>query len=201
MLESDRPQARSSERPPQLRVVATESGQPHWAGLADASNEAVFYSAWLSSQCTRISGIVAGLLMMPPPAKGLTVTSTSWPRRNPYIEDLLRLAERAALERCTVVSPGRICSDSSVQPVGLFVALPLGSGSQPVAVAAVALAAGNSAALTPESIAEQLRWGAGWLEALPWAQRCKDGSTDIARAPPSPALLALAPQHPRPPAL
>ena len=128
---------------------------------------------------------------MPPPAKGLTVASTSWPRRNPYIEDLLRLAERASLERCTVVSPGRIASDTSVQPVGLFVALPLGSGSQPVAVAAVALAPGSSAALAPESVAEQLRWGAGWLEALPWAQRCKDGSTDIARAASSLDFLAV----------
>jgi HlyD family secretion protein/GAF domain-containing protein len=197
MFESDRPQARSSERAPQLRVVATESGVSHWAGLGDASNEAVFCSAWLSSQCTRISGIVAGLLMMPPPAKGLTVASTSWPRRNPYIEDLLRLAERASLERCTVVSPGRMGSDSSVQPVGLFVALPLGSGSQPVAVAAVALAAGSSAALAPENVAEQLRWGAGWLEALPWVQRCKDGSTDIARAASSLDFLAVVEEQPR----
>jgi hypothetical protein len=194
MFESDRPQVRSSERAPQLRVVATESGQP--AGLADAGNEAVFCSAWLSSQCTRISGIVAGLLMMPPPAKGLTVASTSWPRRNPYIEDLLRLAERASLEHCTVVSPGRIGSDTSVQPVGLFVALPLGSGSQPVAVAAVALASGSSAALAPENVAEQLRWGAGWLEALPWAQRCKDGSTDIARAASSLDFLAVVGERP-----
>jgi hypothetical protein len=196
MFESDRPQVRSSERAPQLRVVATDSMQPHWAGLADAGNEGVFCLAWLSSQCTRISGIVAGLLMMPPPAKGLTVASTSWPRRNPYIEDLLQLAERASLERCTVVSPGRIGSDTSVQPVGLFVALPLGSGSQPVAVAAVALASGSSAALAPENVVEQLRWGAGWLEALPWAQRCKDGSTDIARAASSLDFLAVVGEQP-----
>src|SRR5215510_11311464 len=197
MFESDRPQARSSERPPQLRVVATESGQPHWAGLADASNETVFCSAWLSSQCTRISGIVAGLLMMPPPAKGLTVASTSWPRRNPYIEDLLRVAERASLERCMVVSPGRMGSDTSVQPVGLFIALPLGSGSQPVAVAAVALASGSSAALAPEKVAEQLRWGAGWLEALPWAQRSRDVSTVIARAASALDFLAAIGEQPR----
>jgi hypothetical protein len=191
MFESDRPRARSSEQAPQLRVVATESGPPHWTGLADAGNEAVFCSAWLSSQCARISGIVAGLLMMPPPAKGLTVASTSWPRRNPYTEDLLRLAERASLERRTVVSPGGMGSDTSVQPVGLFVALPLGSGSQPVAVAAVALASGSSAALAPENVAEQLRWGAGWLEALPWAQRCKHVLTDVARAASSLDFLAV----------
>jgi RND family efflux transporter MFP subunit len=197
MFESDRPRARSSEQAPQLRVVATDSGPPHWTGLADAGNEAVFCSAWLSSQCTRISGIVAGLLMMPPPAKGRTVASTSWPRRNPYTEDLLRLAERASLERRTVVSPGRMGSDTSVQPVALFVALPLGSGSHPVAVAAVALASGSSATLAPENVAEQLRWGAGWLEALPWAQRCKDVSTDIARAASSLDFLAVIGEQPR----
>ena len=198
MFEADRSRPRSSEQAPQLRVVAGDpSGPPHWTGLADAGNEAVFCSAWLSSQCTRISGIIAGLLMMPPPAKGLTVTSTSWPRRNPYIEDLLRLAERASSERRTVASPGRIGSDTSVQPVGLFVALPLGSGSQPVAVVAVAVASGSSATLAPENIAEQLRWGAGWLEALPWAQRSKDVSTDIARAASSLDFLAAIGEQPR----
>ncbi|HYU54352.1 MAG TPA: HlyD family efflux transporter periplasmic adaptor subunit, partial [Gemmatimonadaceae bacterium] len=165
--------------------------------MADAGNEAVFCSAWLSSQCTRISGIIAGLLMMPPPAKGLTVTSTSWPRRNPYIEDLLRLAERASSERRTVVLPARMEPDTSLQPVGLLVALPLGSASQPVAVVAVALAAGSSATLAPENIAEQLRWGAGWLEALPWAQRSKDVSTDIARAASSLDFLAAIGEQPR----
>ncbi len=197
MFEADRSRPRSSEQAPQLRVVAGEPGPPHWTGLADAGNEAVFCSAWLSSQCTRISGIIAGLLMMPPPAKGLSVASTSWPQRNPYIEDLLRLAERASLERRAIVSPGRMGSDTSVQPVGLFVALPLGPGSQPIAVAAVALASGSSAALAPESVAEQLRWGAGWLEALPWARRSKDASTDVARAASCLDLLAAIGEQPR----
>src|SRR5262245_41298880 len=109
MLEADRSRPRSSQQPSQLRGVAAEpSVSPHRTGLEDARNEAVFCSAWLSSQCTRISGIIAGLLMMPPPAKGLSVASTSWPQRNPYIEDLLRLAARASLERRAVVSPGRM---------------------------------------------------------------------------------------------
>jgi Barrel-sandwich domain of CusB or HlyD membrane-fusion/GAF domain len=197
MFEADRSRPRSSEQAPQLRVVAGEPGPPHWTGLADVGNEAVFCSAWLSSQCTRISGIIAGLLMMPPPAKGLSVASTSWPQRNPYIEDLLRLAERASLERRAIVSPGRMGSDTSVQPVGRFVALPLGPGSQPIAVAAVALASGSSAALAPESVAEQLRWGAGWLEALPWARRSEDASTDVARAASSLDFLAAIGEQPR----
>src|SRR5215831_7203988 len=199
MLEADRSRPRSSQQPSQLRVVAAEpSVSPHRTGLADAGNEAVFCSAWLSSQCTRISGIIAGLLMMPPPAKGLSVASTSWPQRNPYIEDLLRLAARASLERRAVVSPGRRVSDvGPAEPVGLFVALPLGAGNQPIAVAAVALASGSSAALAPENVVEQLRWGAGWLEALPWAQRSRDVSTVIARAASALDFLAAIGEQPR----
>jgi multidrug resistance efflux pump len=199
MLEADRSRPRSSEEAPQLRVVAAEpSVSLHWTGLADAGNEAVFCSAWLSSQCTRISGIIAGLLMMPPPAKGLSVAATSWPERNPYLGDLMRLAERASLEQRAVVLPGRKVSESSsAQPVGLFVALPLGPRSQPIAVAAVALASGSSAALAPEGVVEQLRWGAGWLEALPWAQHCTDVSTDIARAASSLDFLAAIGEQPR----
>ena len=134
---------------------------------------------------------------MPAPAKGLTVASTFWPQRNPYVQDLLRLAERASSERRTVVSPGRTGFDTSVPPVDLFIALPLGPGSQPIAVAAVALASGSSATLAPENVAEQLRWGAGWLEAVPWARRSEDASTEVARAASSLDFLAVIGEQPR----
>ena len=52
---------------------------------------------------------------------------------------------------------------------------PLGTAKEPVAIATVALATSAGApAVAPESVAEQLRWGAGWLEALPWARRSKE---------------------------
>jgi len=197
MLEAERSRARASEQAPSLRVIAGEpSGPPHWTGLVDAGNEAVFCSAWLASQCAHIAGITAGLLMMPPPAKGRTVASTSWPERNPYLKDLMRLAERASLERRALVSPARAVSENvAAQAVSLFLALPLGPGSEPIAIIAVALAPGSSATLA-ERVAEQLRWGAGWLEALPWALRSKELTLDSARAASCMDLLAaIGEQH------
>ena len=128
MFEPDRSRPRNSEQASHLRLIAAEpSVSPQQTGLVDAENEAAFCIAWLSSQCTLISGVIAGLLMVPPPAKGLSVASTSWPKGNPYLEDLSRLAERASLERRAIVSPGQKVSDTCpAQPVGLFVALPLG---------------------------------------------------------------------------
>jgi multidrug resistance efflux pump len=109
----------------------------------------------------------------------------------------MRLSERASLERRTLVSPGRALSGSA-QPVGLFLALPLGpAGDEPIAIAAVALASGSSAALAPERVAEQLRWGAGWLEALPWALRSKELTSDAARAASCMDLLATIGEQPR----
>src|SRR6266702_542278 len=194
MFEPDRARPRSSEQTPQLRVIATNpSGR--LGGLVDAGNEAAFCSAWLSLQCNRTSGVIAGVLMMPPPGDGVSVATTSWPERNLYLADLMRLAERAALERRVAVSSDRIGSESTA---GFLIALPIGFGSEPIGVVAVALTAAGGAPLpAPETLAEQLRWGAGWLEALPWARRSTDVSSGIAQAASCLDLLALIGEQPR----
>ena len=115
------------------------------------------------------------------------------------VGDLSRLAERAYAERRIVVAPGRVGPDASpAQPVVLIVAVPLGTAREPIAAAAIALTttAGRPVA-TPAIVAEQLRWGAGWLEALPWARRSKDLSSDIARAASCLDLLAAVGAQPR----
>jgi len=199
MFEPDRSPSAISEQAPQLRVISGQSAaRSHWTGLADAQNEAAFCSAWLSMQCTRVSGVIAGLLMMPPPAKGVSVVSTSWPQRNRYLDDLMRVAERASTERRTVVSSGRAHSDTGPGPaIAFHLALPLGPEDQPFAIVAVAIATTGWAAVTSEGIAEQLRWGAGWLEALPWSRRSNELSSNIARAASCLDHLAAIGEQPR----
>jgi RND family efflux transporter MFP subunit len=185
MSESDWSRSADGDPAPQLRIVPAEtSTSPHWHGLRDAANEVAFGSAWLALQCSRIAGVSAGLLLIrqfDPSARRLSVT---WPARDLDVGDLLRLAETAYSERRMVVAPGRVGPDASpAQPVVLVVALPLGTAREPIAAAAIALTttAGKPEA-NPAIVAEQLRWGAGWLEALPWARRAKQLSSDIARA-------------------
>jgi hypothetical protein len=80
----------------------------------------------------------------------------------------------------------------------VLVALPLGTAREPVAIATVALSTSAGApAVAPESVAEQLRWGAGWLEALPWARRSKDSASDVAQAASCLDLLATIGAQPR----
>jgi multidrug resistance efflux pump len=197
MLERNRGPIGASEPLTHMRVITSDAA-PQWAGLADATDEAKFCSAWLSAQCARITGVLGALLMMPPPARGLTVASTSWPARNPHVEDLMRLAERASAQcRAVSVQARRELDQLSTPTCGVMLALPLGPASEPVAVVAVALAWGSSTAQSPESVVEQLRWGAGWLEALPWAARSKGLARNSERAASLLDLLAVAGAQPR----
>ena len=168
-----------------LRSISADTAtSPHWRGLGDARDEAAFGSAWLALQCSRIAGAVAGLLLIPQVDAATRHLTVTWPPRDLGAGDLLRLAETAYAERRMVVAPGRAGPDTSpAQPVALIVAVPLGTAKGPFAAAAIALSttAGNPTT-APAVIADQLRWGAGWLEALPWARHAKDLSSDVAQA-------------------
>jgi Barrel-sandwich domain of CusB or HlyD membrane-fusion/GAF domain len=193
MSEPDWSRSANADPALQLRMVPAEtSTSPHWHGLQDAGNEAAFGSAWLALQCSRIAGVAAGLLLIRQADASARRLSVTWPARDLDVGDLSRLAERAYAERRTVVASGRVGPDGSpAQPVALIVALPLGTAKEPIAAAAIALTTTTGRPVaTPEIVAEQLRWGAGWLEALPWARRSKDLSSDIARAASCLDLLA-----------
>jgi hypothetical protein len=180
-------------------VPADTSVSTHWQGLLDAGNEAAFGSAWLALQCSRIPGVVAGLLLIPQVDASARRLSATWPAGDLDVGDLSQLAERAHAEHRIVVASGRVGRDTSpARPVVHIVALPLGTATKPVAAAAFALTttAGRPVA-TPQYVAEQLRWGAGWLEALPWARRSKDLSSDVARAAACLDLLAAVGAQPR----
>jgi RND family efflux transporter MFP subunit len=197
MLERNRDPIWAAEPPSPMRVITSEPAA-YWSGLADAADEAKFSSAWLAAQCARISGVLGALLMMPPPGRGVSAAATSWPSRNPYVEDLMRLAEQASAQRRTVVVQVRRGLEAVSTPsCGVLLARLLGPGDRPVAVVAVALALGSTGAQNPESVAEQLRWGAGWLEALPWAERSKALSRDSERAASSLDLIGVVGAQPR----
>jgi hypothetical protein len=152
----------------------------------------------LALQCSRIPGVTAGLLAVRQHDASAPPLSVTWPARDLDLGDLVRLSERAYAERRAIVAPGRIGPDTSPQPIGVLVSVPLGTAQEPVAIATIALATSAAApAVAPESVAEQLRWGAGWLEALPWARRSKDSASDVAQAASCLDLLATIGAQPR----
>ena len=200
MLQVDNSQQASGEKTAQVQSAAAGvSASPQWNVLADAGDETAFCSAWLALQCGRISGVSAASLTIRHPDTRQPLISVTWPSPGLDLGDVKRIAERAYAERRAVVSPGRIGPDASpVEPVGLLIAVPVGAGGNRIGVVAVAMATSRgSTTIAPESVIEQLQWGAGWLEAVPWAQRSKDLSATVARAASCLDLLAAIGEQPR----
>jgi hypothetical protein len=106
MLEPNRDRPGISYQAPQVQAARADPSAPLlWSAPADASSEAAFCSAWLSIQCARISGVTAGLIMLPQQQQPSPSVSACWPTRDlAGLADLSKLATRAFLERRTLHS-------------------------------------------------------------------------------------------------
>src|SRR5262245_34263508 len=136
------PRLGKSHHAPQLRVVRERPAVSlHWNSLADTRDEVAYCSAWLSLQCASIPGVTAGLVVLRQTNKASPAVSASWPKG--YLDgfgELSKLAERAFLERRTIVSPHCACPTVEglpPSPIGHLVAIPLGVGGRIIAAAAV----------------------------------------------------------------
>ncbi len=174
-----------------------ESLSPDWTSLGDFENQEAVCRAWLDVMCSKIPGVTMGLVRLqgPDPA---TPSSVSWPQANLELGDLAAICSRAFDEGRTSVALGRVARGTTQpQPVGLLVAVPLCVGTaSPSGVVGVALSTlHGSASVAPETVAEQLKWGAGWLETLPWVRHARERLASSQRAALTLDVLAVAGEH------
>jgi len=174
------------------------SSTAQWDSLCNFEDEAACCFAWLAMMCARIPGPTAALLRLRPSEDSASLSIT-WPEANLDLQDLAALADRAFAEKRTSVTLGRNGHGTSQsQSIGLLVAVPLDVGGEPIGVAGIALnALRGSSSVAPEAIVEQIRWGAGWLKALLWAQKVRQAAAYTGRAASSLDILAVAGAHRR----
>jgi hypothetical protein len=165
-------------------------------GTSDAGE---FYSAWLGLQCGMVGGVTAGLLLLrdkPHPDVPPFSPAAAWPDAQRDLNQLAQAAQQAAGERRSVVARCHSGTLGQMQPTGIMVAHPIGSGGDgPFAIIAVSV--GPRPGLDPQAVARQLAWGAGWLEMLLTRQRADEGAQRVARAAIGLDLLAVAGEHRR----
>jgi multidrug efflux pump subunit AcrA (membrane-fusion protein) len=168
-----------------------------WSSLTEFENQEAVCRAWLAIMCSKIPGATMGLVRLQATDTS-SAASVSWPQSNLELGDLGDICDRAFDERRTSVSIGRTGpGKTQPQPVGLLVAVPLcvATGS-PSGVVGVSLSTLRGAAsVAPETVAQQLRWGSGWLEALPWVRQAHEKSVFCDRAALSLDVLAVAGEH------
>lgn len=140
-----------------------------WVAFATAGNSSAFCKSWLELQCSQITGVRAGLLLLREPGGESFVPAAVWPEGISDVGRLGKAAEQTLASRRGVVLP----ADG---PQGRIVhaGMPVEIGSELVGAAVLELAPRPEPLL--KVVLRQMLWGAGWLEA--WIRREQSGRTE-----------------------
>jgi len=137
--------------------------QALWKQFTDARTPAEFARAWLGLQCTLISGVDRGVVVLGEPDSGPFAPVAYWPIAGAVSAELTATAEKAIAERRGVAQGG----DDAAQPGAMHpwcIAYPFVADGRLFGVAALEIEHGRRSQL--RSLMRQLQWGVGWLEVM-----------------------------------
>lgn len=140
--------------PARLRAAAEDDA---WNRFAQAENAEAFCQAWLAVTCIKVSA-TDGILVLAQPGGGGFVPAAVWPEAKRDRAKLGEAIERAINENALIaVAAGEDGARSHVaQPIQ----------ADGTVLGAVAVDVEARAERELKSLARDLAWGAGWLEAL-----------------------------------
>ncbi len=128
--------------------------QALWKRFHEADNTAEFTSAWLTLQCSMLTGVCAGVVVLGADDRKGYAPVASWPDGTLTPPLLGQASESALAARKGVVNKSEN---------GACAAYPLEIDGHLLGVAAVEVEGSDEASL--RSVMRQLQWGCGWLEA------------------------------------
>jgi GAF domain-containing protein len=151
-------------------ILEDTTGSPHdkvsasWTEFTAAADDDTFCRAWLALQCTMITGVSSGLLLLRDTARESYVPAAVWPDLHKDVSYLGQVAEKALTEqRGTVLGLGAEDSDGIAANM-VHVAYPFTNNDEVAGVVALELQTRSEGEL--QDILRQLLWGAGWLESM-----------------------------------
>jgi len=173
--------------------AASEADAHAWTAFASAASDEAFCRAWLALQCSLISGVRAGLLLLHDEDSQSYVPAAVWPDPRRDLSYLTEAAERSLAQRSGTVlgldaaERGRIASGS------VHVAYPIETDASVRGTVVLDLAARSEPQL--QAVLRQLLWGAGWLEAMLRRRGVGRTTQQLERAATGLDLLQAAQQH------
>ncbi|OGA04957.1 MAG: hypothetical protein A3H35_11385 [Betaproteobacteria bacterium RIFCSPLOWO2_02_FULL_62_17] len=135
-----------------------------WAAFASASSDDAFCAAWLTLQCSLITGVQAGLLLLHDEASQTYVPAAVWPDPRRDLSYLTEAAERSLSQRRGAVLGLDASERERLAPDSVHVAYPIETDASIRGTVVLDLTARSEPQL--QSVLRQLLWGAGWLEAM-----------------------------------
>jgi len=148
---------------------ATHDATPHsgsetWRAFAAATSSDAFCRAWLTLQCTMISGTRAGLLLMKDASRQSFVPAAVWPDPRRDVSYLGASAETALTQRRGTVITHDENASGRVSAGSAHVAYPLEVDGEIEGAVIIDVAVRPEGEL--QLALRQLFWGAGWLDSL-----------------------------------
>ena len=140
--------------PARLRAAAEDDA---WSRFSQAENAEAFCQAWLAVTCIK-AGAVDGILVLAQPGGGGYVPAAVWPDTKRDRAKLGEAIERAIQGNALITVPAG--EDGS----RLHVAQPVQADG--AVLGAVAVDVDGRGERELQTLARELAWGAGWLEAL-----------------------------------
>jgi len=141
------------------------SGQMHqalWRQFAAAETPESYYQSWLALQCSLISGVSTGVVMLQTSADAVFAPVAFWPDVPQDRGHLAEVAERMLLEGRGVVlkraTPGL---DDGPPQVHYYLAYPLRIQGRLHSIIALDMAPRSARQI--QAVMRQLQWGSAWL--------------------------------------
>jgi HlyD family secretion protein len=175
-------------RPDDIRADLPPVGATWWSGQEPVS-DAEFLTGWLTQQCVTQAGARAGIVMQPS-SQGWVV-GASWPAKRPPALDLARLVERATTTNRPVIAWAR--RPDGKDGLDLLIGLAIQFAGAPAAAIGIAIEVpGGIESIDPDTAADRLRLGSGWLEARLSRQRTEGAVAQTERAAIAMDIVAVA---------
>ncbi|MBE0616170.1 MAG: HlyD family efflux transporter periplasmic adaptor subunit [Burkholderiales bacterium] len=164
-----------------------------WSNFTSAESDEAFCRAWLALQCSMVTGVSAGLLLLRDAAGDSFVPAAVWPDNRRDLSYLTEAAERALSQGRGSVLGLEDSERERIAPDSVHVAFPIETDD--VVRGAVVLDILSRPQAQLQAVLRQMLWGAGWLESMLRRQGVGRESHLLERAAASLDLMMAAQQH------
>lgn len=160
-----------------------------WSGFTGADERGEYCRYWLTLQCSILTNVVQGIVVLAEPGKNSYSPRANWPENGGNPERLTEISERVLEEKSALlVELNHTESDSNGSKQNYGVAYPIMAGNEFYGLVALEVLAETEDHL--KYTMEQLQWGISWMEVMLRREREDDAKGSFTRLTASVDLLA-----------
>lgn len=160
-----------------------------WADFVDADEREEYCRYWLTLQCSILTNVVQGIVILAGEEENTYSPSAKWPENGENPENLTEISERVLEDKCgMLVELGNAKSDPDELTRNYGIAYPIMAGDEFYGLVALEVTAEAEDQL--KYTMEQLQWGTSWIEVMLRREKENKAKNSFERLKASVDLLA-----------